>query len=179
MEQVHNSALQYDATWPTTIGAVCIIVGGLSLFGGCLALTGMAEMEQLHTAIPFGDGELSEVLVEQLKATDPPSWVLNTASLLNIMLSVALIGAGMSLLQRAPKARKVLLCWSAFYIVFTVAAAVVNWSPRMELVNQNKEVQGMFLAQIVISAPFYLAMPIFMLIYLNRKQIRNEVALWR
>ncbi|MAI66503.1 MAG: hypothetical protein CMJ26_01330 [Phycisphaerae bacterium] len=179
MEQAHENELQYKATWPTTIGAVCIIVGGLSLFGGCLALTGMAEMEQLHTAIPFGDGELSEELVAQLKATDPAAWIEPTASYVNILLSIVLMGSGMSLLQRSPKARSVLLFWSVFFIVFTIAAAIVNWSPRMALVQQNKEVEGMFLAQIVLSTPLYLALPVFLLIYLNRKQTRNEVASWR
>jgi len=174
-----SESVQYSATWPRRIGAVCIVVGGLSLFGGCLALTGMAEIEQLHTAIPFGDGKLSEELAAQLKATEPKAWIANSASLMNIIFSIALAGAGMALLQRAPKARTTLLTWSGFYIIFTLAAAWINWSARMELVSQNKEVQGMFLAQLVISMPLYLALPVFLLIYLNRKQTRNEVTLWR
>jgi len=179
MDQFHEKDLQYSATWPTTIGAVCIIVGGLSLFGGCLALTGMAEMEQLHTAIPFGEGELNEELIEQLRATAPAHWIATTASCLNIIFSIVLAGAGMALLQRAPKARITLLFWSLFYICFTVAAAVAMWFPRMRLVQENSEVEAMFLAKIVISAPLYLALPVFILIYLNRKQTRNEVASWR
>jgi len=46
-------------------------------------------------------------------------------------------------------------------------------------VQQSSEVQAMFLAQIVISMPLYLILPIFLLIYLNKNQARNEVALWR
>ena len=179
MEQSHEKDLQYSATWPTTVGACCIIVGGLSLFGGCLALTGMAEIEQLHTAIPFGDGELNEEIVAQLRATGPVKWLANIASLLNIILSIVLAGAGMALLQRAPKARLILLNWSSFYVVFTLVSAWVNWAPRMNLVEENAEVKGMFLAQLVISMPLYLVLPVFLLIYLNRKQTRNEVALWR
>jgi hypothetical protein len=179
MEQDQVLGPQYSATWPTTVGAVCIIVGGLSLFGGCLALTGMAEIEQLHTAIPFGDGELSEELVKQLASTSPPEWISSVGALLNIILSIVLAGAGMALLQRAPKARRTLLGWSVFYILFTLGAAFANWAPRMELVKQNSEVQGMFLAQIVISMPLYFALPIFLLIYLNREQTRNEVGSWR
>ncbi len=139
----------------------------------------MAEIEQLHTAIPFGEGELSEELMKHLKDTEPPAWIASTASILNILFSIVLAGAGMALLQRAPKARVTLLGWSVFYIFFTIASAVVNWIPRMELAKQNTEVKGMFLAQIVISMPLYLVLPVFLLIYLNRKQIRNEVASWR
>jgi predicted acyltransferase len=101
------------------------------------------------------------------------------AELLNIVFSVILIAAGMALLQRSPKAKKILLFWSALYIVFTIGVAVVNWIPRMDLVKQNTEVKGMFLAQIVISMPLYLVLPVFLLIYLNRKQTQNEVSLWR
>jgi|TARA_B100000959_G_scaffold174388_1_gene182570 hypothetical protein len=179
MESPQDQSLQYTATWPTTIGSVCIVVGGLSLFGGCLALSGMSEMEQLHTAIPFGDGELSEELIGQLRATEPLVWITNISSLMNIAFSILLTAAGMALLQRARKARITLLYWSIFYVLFTLAAVWLNWEPRMELVNQNKEVEGMFLAQIAISMPLYLALPIFLLIFLNRKQTRNEVASWR
>jgi hypothetical protein len=174
-----NEDVQHSETWPTTIGAVSIIVGGLSLFGGCLALTGMAEMEQLHTAIPFGDGELSDELVAQLKATAPAKWILNITTIANIVFSVILTWAGMALLQRAPSARKTLLVWSVFYLLFSIASAVANWAPRMELVQQNNDVKGMFLAQLVISTPLYLALPVFLLIFLNRKRIRNEIAFWR
>ncbi len=174
-----TESVQHTATWPTTFGAVCIVVGGLSLFGGCLALTGMAEIEQLHTAIPFGDGELGEELLAKLDASAPPKWITSVAELLNIVFSVILIAAGMALLQRSPKAKKILLFWSALYIVFTIGVAVVNWIPRMDLVKQNTEVKGMFLAQIVISMPLYLVLPVFLLIYLNRKQTQNEVSLWR
>ena len=171
--------VQNPATWPTTVGAVCIIVGGLSLFGGCLALTGMAEIEQLHTAIPFGDGELSEELIEQLDSTAPPNWFASVTATMNIVFSIVLVGAGMALLQRSPNARVTLLAWSMLYIMFTISAAAANWAPRMELVSQNSEVLGMFLAQIAISMPLYLVLPVFLLIYLNRKQARNEVASWR
>ncbi|MBC8201301.1 MAG: hypothetical protein H8E86_04575 [Planctomycetes bacterium] len=177
MEQEQDP--QYCATWPTTVGAVCIVVGGLSLFGGCLAFTGMAEIEQLHTAIPFGEGELSEELAAKLKETEPAALVASIANLLHIVFSIVLVGSGMALLQRSTMARVTLLYWSLFYFLFTIASAWLNWAPRMELVSQNADVQGMFLAQLVISMPLYLALPVFLLIYLNLKQTRNEVANWR
>ena len=174
-----NENVQYSQTWPTTIGAVCIVVGGLSLFGGCLAFTGITEIEQLHTAIPFGEGELSEELVAQLKATEPAKWIMHVITFANILFSIILVGAGMALLQRGLKARKILLLWSFFYTIFSIASAIAIWTPRMELVSQNQEVKGMFLAQLVISTPLYLGLPVFLMIFLNRKRTKNEIALWR
>ena len=97
----------------------------------------------------------------------------------NILFSIILVGAGMALLQRGLKARKILLLWSFFYTIFSIASAIANWTPRMELVSQNQEVKGMFLAQLVISTPLYLGLPVFLMIFLNRKRIKNEIVLWR
>jgi hypothetical protein len=174
-----NQETENAITWPTTVGAVCIIVGGLSLFGGCLSLAGMAEMEQLHTAIPFGDGEISEELLKKLQATAPLEGVANLFSGLNILFALALTVFGMNLLQEHPKARTRLFIWSALYILLTIAGIIINWTPRLPLIQENSEVQGMFLAQLLISMPMYLILPIFLLIFLNRKQVRSEIASWR
>jgi hypothetical protein len=139
----------------------------------------MAEIEQLHTALPFGDGEMNEELLEQLDTTAPPIWLSATTSSLITVLSLVLMYAGAGLLKRVPTARRALLICSMLYVLTTIAAAIINWLPRMSLVRENAEVHGMFLAQVVISMPMYLMLPIFLLIYLNKKQVRNEVALWR
>ena len=165
--------------WPTTVGAACVIVGGLSLFGGCLSLGGMAEMEQLHTAIPFGEGQLSEELRLKLQATAPNRVVTNFFSILNIIFAIALTLFGIGLLQQNPNARKRLLCWATTYIALMIGGVIINWTPRWELVQDNSEVQGMFLAQLLISMPMYLILPIFLLIFLNKKQIQSEITTWR
>jgi hypothetical protein len=165
--------------WPTTFGALCIVVGGLSLFGGCLALSGMSEMEQLHTAIPFGRGELDEQLIADLAASAPPQWVGTFISIANIVLSIVLAGTGMALLQRAPRSRGILLAWASVYIVITIAGTVVTWMPRGDLIAASSDVKGMFLAHLVLSLPLYLALPTFLLWWLNRSHVRNEILLWR
>ena len=165
--------------WPTTFGALCIVVGGLSLFGGCLALSGMSEIEQLHTAIPFGRGELDEQLIADLAASAPPQWVGTFISIANIVLSIVLAGTGMALLQRAPRSRGILLAWASVYIVITIAGTVVTWMPRGDLIAASSDVKGMFLAHLVLSLPLYLALPTFLLWWLNRSHVRNEILLWR
>ena len=165
--------------WPTTFGALCIVVGGLSLFGGCLALSGMSEIEQLHTAIPFGRGELDEQLIADLAASAPPQWVGTFISIANIVLSIVLAGTGMALLQRAPRSRGILLAWASVYFVITIAGTVATWMPRGDLIAASSDVKGMFLAHLVLSLPLYLALPTFLLWWLNRSHVRNEILLWR
>ena len=139
----------------------------------------MSEIEQLYTAVPFGDGEMSETVLASLTATAPPVWVSSVASTLVILFSVLLVAFGMSLLLRNPKGFSRLRWWAVAYTIFTIASAAVQWAPRMELVNTDSTVQALFLAQLTISLPLYLILPVFLLIYLNIKRVRNEVSLWR
>lgn len=169
---------QTTETWPTTFGAICTVVGGLMLFGGCLSFGGMSDLAQLHTAIPFGEGELSESIVEALASHGPPYWLIRVTTIIQILLSLMLLSQGLFLIQRVPSSIKWLLCWSWLYIAASLTQVVVNWLPRMELVQTNSEIQGMFLAQLLISIPLYLALPVFMLYWLNKKRIKNEVSGW-
>ncbi len=139
----------------------------------------MSEIEQLHTAIPFGKGELDEQLIGDLAASAPSQWVGTLISIANIVLSIVLAGTGMALLQRAPKSRGVLLVWAVVYIVITIVGTVATWLPRGDLIATSSDVKGMFLAHLVISLPLYLALPIFLLWWLNRSHVRNEISLWR
>ena len=157
---------------------MCIVVGGLSLFGGCLSLTGVSEIEQLHTAVPFGEGEMSKSVMDSLAATAPPTWISSVASVLVILFSFSLIAFGMSLLLRNPNAPKRLKWWAGLYILFSIASIIVQWVPRMELVQSDSMVQALFLAQLTISLPLYLFLPVCLLIWLNRTAIRNEIKSW-
>jgi hypothetical protein len=156
-----------------------VIVGGLTLFGGCLSLTGMAELEQLHTAIPFGEGELSDELRKKLADTSPTAGVSNLISGLTLFFAVTLTFLGMGLLQHVPKVRSLLVWWSILYIILSLCSAVVNWLPRLALMKENSEVQGMFLAQLLISLPMYLVLPIFLIVYLNTNGVKSETGTWR
>jgi len=172
-------SIQYSETWPTTVGSVCIVVGGLSLFGGCLSLTGMSEIEQLYSAVPFGEGEMNEEIILALSVHAPPAWMTTFGSMLVILFSLALTFFGASLLQRSPGAVLKLKCWSVLYIVFTLLMVIINWVPRVSLIESESTVKGLLLAQLTISIPLYLVLPIFLLFFLNSKKVRNELLLWR
>ncbi len=174
-----NQEAENQITWPTTVGAVCVIVGGLSLFGSCLSLSGMAEIEQLYTAIPFGDGKLSEETLSKLQENAPLPGIMNLISGLKIFFAIGLTVFGMALLQEHPKARVRLLLWSVLYTTLTIAGIIINWTPQWDLIQESSEIMGMFLATLLIYMPMYLILPIFLLIFLNKKQIRSEIASWR
>jgi len=139
----------------------------------------MSEIEQLHSAIPFGEGEMSEEVYEALASHAPPAWISSVTSMLVILFSLTLIGLGMSLLQRDKRAVKRLIWWSVLYATFTVASVCISWIPRMDLVSEHSAVQALFLAQLMIALPMYLLLPVFLLIYLNCSKVRNELTLWR
>ena len=139
----------------------------------------MSDLAQLHTAIPFGEGELSKSIVEDLAKTAPFEWLLRITTMIQIVLSLVLISQGIFLIQRVPSARKWLLWWAWLYIATSIFQVIINWYPRMELVQTNSEIQGMFLAQLLISIPLYLALPVSLLYWMNKKLIKTEVSGWR
>jgi len=149
------------------------------LFGSCLSLGGMSDLEQLHTAIPFGEGELDESISESLASHAGPLWLLRSSMILQVLLSLMLLGQGMFLLQRVPTASKRLILWSWLYIAASLFQFALNWIPRRDLIESHAEIQAMFLAQLLISIPLYLALPIYLLYWLNKNAIRNEVSSWR
>ncbi len=169
---------QWNSSWPTTMGAVCVVVGGLLLFGGCLSLTGMSTFAQLHTATMLPGAEANDALMEQLAAEGPPQWVAGLGGLIRLILALTLIGGGMGLLQRRRRSRVLLLIWSVVFIVVTITMAAVQWAPRWNLVQESVDARSLFLAEALISMPLYLALPVIMLIVLCREAIRHETEGW-
>ena len=165
--------------WPTTFGAICIVVGGLTLFGGCLGLSGMDELQQLHTAIPFGSGEMDESLAASLATSGPPMWFTRTTQIITVLMALFLLIQGVFLLQRDRSAPSKLVLWSYAYITLSIATLVFQWVPRWLLVTTNSEAKGVFLAQLLIAMPMQLLLPAILIVFLNKKKVKAEIAGWR
>tara|TARA_Y100001968_G_C19134996_1_gene608617 strand:+ start:71 stop:598 length:528 start_codon:yes stop_codon:yes gene_type:complete len=165
--------------WVTVCGAICVIVGGLMLFGGCLGLSGMDELQQLHTAIPIGDGEMSDSLQAELIEHGPPMWFARVNSICVVCFSLFLLMQGIFLIQRDPKVPRRLILWSFCFIIFTFVVVLMNWVPRWLLVASNSEVKAMFLAQLLIAMPMQLALPVGLIIFFNKQKVKADIAQWR
>ena len=174
-----NIQSKQTSTWPNVVGAICIVFGGLSLFGSCLGFLGMSEIEQLHTAIPFGKGELDDSFLLQLQVAGPAIWLIRLFQILSMLLSLFLLYQGMLLLQRDSRAIFCLFCWSYSSIILSILSLILNWIPRWSLIATNSEIKGMFLAHLLISLPIALLLPVFLLIFLNKRHIKTEVVQWR
>ena len=149
------------------------------LFGGCLGLSGMDELQQLHTAIPIGEGEISDSLQSELIERGPPMWFSRLSNLVVVCLSLYLLMQGIFLIQRDPKVPKRLMIWSFCFIIFTILVVLMNWVPRWLLIASNSEVKAMFLAQLLIAMPMQLALPIGLIIFLNKQKVKADIAQWR
>ena len=149
------------------------------LFGGCLGLSGMDELQQLHTAIPIGEGEISGTLQSELIEHGPPMWFARLSSLIVVCFSLYLLMQGLFLIQRDPRVPKRLVLWSRCFIIFTIVVVLMNWVPRWLLVASNSEVKAMFLAQLLIAMPMQLALPVGLIIFFNKQKVKADIALWR
>ncbi len=149
------------------------------LFGGCLGLSGMDELQQLRTAIPIGKGEISDTLQAELAEYGPPMWFARISSIISVCFSLYLLMQGIFLIQRDPKVPKRLIFWSLFFISFTIVVVLMNWVPRWLLVASNSEVKAMFLAQLLIAMPMQLALPVGLIIFFNKQKVKADIAQWR
>ena len=140
---------------------------------------GMSEIEQLHTAIPYGEGEMNELVRTQLLETAPSKGVVQLISGLLIFFAIVLIYLGIGLIQFSKQSIVLLKWWSICFIVLKLSTVALTWLPRGELIRDNSEIKGMFLAQLLISVPMYLILPIFLLIFLNKSHIKSEISSWR
>lgn len=162
--------------WPTTVGAVGVVVGGLQCYGGCVAIGGLDPVSALHTAtqLPGGDDPVLAALVEH----GPPTALAVTMAGVECVMAIVLILASISLIQHRGIAGRLLLNWSAAALALVVVATVIAWAPRWSLVAEHDAAEAAFVAWLVMRVPLTVALPIFLLAWLRRPSIRDEMARW-
>jgi len=164
------------AIWPTTFGAVGVVVGGLRCYGGCVAIGGLDPISALHTAtqLPGGDDPVLAALVEE----GPPVALAMAMAGIESVMAIGLILASIALIQHRRTARRLLLWWSVAALALVVVATLVAWAPRWSLVGEHDAAEAVFVAWLVIKVPLTVALPIFLLAWLRRPSIRDEMARW-
>lgn len=162
--------------WPTTVGAVGVVVGGLQCYGGCVAIGGLDPISALHTATQLPGGD--DPVLAALMAQGPPTALAVTMGGIEAVMAIVLILASIALIQHRRGARRLLRCWSTAALALVVVATVIAWAPRWSLVAEHDAAEAAFVAWLVIRVPLTVALPIFLLAWFSRSSIRDEMARW-
>ena len=172
------------SAWPTAIGVISIVLGGLGLVCISVSVTWNAMQfrmpNQMAQEMPF-------VM---------PDWFLTyqtVAGLLQMVVSILLLVAGILLLRRRPAAGWLHLLYAVLGLTLAIVGAIVTYH-AMEEVSASFEqsegledmppfVRAMMTSQMrsgsIMGVIFAAAYPAFLLVWFLRGPIRREIASWR
>jgi hypothetical protein len=182
-----DALLQIPTKWPKVIGIIGIALGGLAAMVG--AMNAMGHQVAAQQLIKMGvDPSFPERHATALKVMPIASGILGLLLLIGSVL----------LLMRKSLARPILMFWALAKIGFSLWQAPISSAMQREMLpvqmkyaaqtnpeatkQQPEELAKMMQAAgEVISITvviWYMALPLFILIWMMRQRIRSEVATW-
>jgi len=176
------------SSWPLALGIVAIIFGGGGLLVGCFGAAGLLFMDKVVELVEDSPG-MTELTTASLQAATQHKGLQLGLTGLGLILSLMLLLAGIGMLSRKRSSRTLSLAWSAMKMLFVPVHAGVAYyvgAPQLEAMQQDPNmaqlpqgfIQGALIGQTVFMVAWGWALPVFLLIWLNRAKIRAEVAAW-
>jgi hypothetical protein len=165
------------------IGTIVVIFGAMGIVGGLCGAVSPMIMKAITSAVPAGQEAIGSL--EVMKRWS--EWIVGN-SLLRTALGTLLLAAGIGLLKQRSWARLTCLTWACARVAFAPVEAYVGHLMQVESLDQMAR-QGPSPPAAVMGVAFALgafiglawawALPVFMLVWLSRRKIREEVAGWR
>lgn len=178
------------SSWPIVLGIICVVFGILGVLGGMCGIGSSVLQGMLAGAMP------SDPEMQEMQAAFTHLWPLMLATqTFEMVIAIVLAVGGFALISRRPWSRKTLLWWSGLRMVAVIGSVLVMYQFQQAILQMAQEVGsqdganpmppmiGMFMNfGFGISAAFRIiwgwALPIFVLIWMNRDKIRSEVQAW-
>lgn len=168
-------------TWPTAIGVVGIVLASLGILGGVWSVVGWVFNNAFMGAM---GGQMEEFHRAQRHFMP----LAMTSSVLNTLVAALLLVGSVALLKRRPRARPLLLGWAGIRLIVAAFAAVVTILMQRAMFEAMMESSsttppaGMTNLIAAVTAVFTILWgwtpAVFVLVWMNRRSIRSEVATW-
>jgi hypothetical protein len=171
--------------WPTVCGVIGIVWGSLSLLCGCAGYFSVASMKWFASMVPAGDPQATqlEVQVHVMERFALATYVLTTISLL---LAVLLLVASIGLTRRRRWSRKACAVWAMIAMAVVLVNLAYNYMYNMAVWARLDELglprqpgaEIIFIVTLIAILLFGWLWPVFLLLWLSRPKIRDEVNRW-
>ncbi len=169
------------STWPMVIGILAIVLGGGGFLTGAWGAISSVIFEKFMASIPQQRAMLT--VMQEWRAWNVAS------SLLTATAGVLLLIAGISLVMKRPRARKIITTWALIKIVAVVFTSILTVKVQEDMFAAMRQdpnmppMGGTFYAAMgvfgmAVGLLWGWAFPIFVLIWFRRKKIKSEVAGW-
>jgi hypothetical protein len=172
------------STWPTVIGTISIVFGALGVLFSLCGAFGQMFMGSMMQGVG-GQNTQTQQMADAIKAAAPYQLI---AAILTLIPAVLLLISGIGLVQRRRYGARLSITWAVLRMVFGLAAAFVNVRAQQIIMQQVSSSggptppSGMMLFTglfgLVFGIAWAWAYPIFILIWLNRRVIKQETATW-
>ena len=176
---------QFPSAWPKVIGIVIIVLASFSVLGGIWALLMPFLMESLQASMPPAQRAQMATSMERTASAV-------MSMLLYMVLGGALFVTGIGLVRRRQWSIRFCRYWSFAKIVVVLGTSLLWFVEYPENMRKMQEMQqasgtsGMpvwsYEAIGFVGLAFGLiwgcALPVFLLIWLGRRKINQEVAAW-
>lgn len=169
-------------SWPHVLGIIGVVISILGILNGLWGAVSPWVMEKFAAAMPQTDVHQAEMM-SQWKY-----WIAGSSAF-GLLLAIILLVGSVQLLKRRRSSRATIISWSILKIILAAAASVLvyrMYEDQMEAIKKNPDTAqaptGLLDVLGPIAAGFnfawYVALPVFMLIWFNRKKIKAETSGW-
>lgn len=184
-----------EPSWPKPVGILAIVFGSYGILEhvcGAASPLFMGLMTQAATqALPAGE---ADAMRAQADAMAPYLLPLLLGNMLLLGSAVLLLVAGIRCVSRHPACRQLMLIYAAAELVLTMLYLGLSWvmnNAVMAAVAQSPSTAGAppgmmsmigtlsGVAGFVLGLLFLAPWPIFLLIWFNRRTVKDQVLLWR
>ena len=175
--------------WPMVIGTIAIVCGSGGILVGLWTAAAPLVIRLFESAI--GQGQPAAVFHMQVDAMQPwHPWTVASSLVATAIASLLLIG-GIRLTKRRRSTMRLLKLWAVMkipFVVITTIAALLMQERQFEIMSQPSSgiatpfggefVSVMIVVGLVFGLAWGWALPVFLLIWLRRGKIKDEVAGW-
>lgn len=171
--------------WPAFIGTIALVFGILATLGGCAGLVMMPFMDAIMEAVPNQQNPGLAGLSDWKQWTIP-------GSILSMTLGVLLVVGGSGLLRRRGWGRRVCLGWAVLKMALVIFMAIIQYQIAIDQAEAMRNepgfqslpapfasfLQSFGIIGVIISVIWGWALPVFLLVWLSRSKICDEVKTW-
>ena len=178
------------STWPTAIGVIAIVLGGVGALGGCLGAFLPLFFDLIRRIVPEGQVTGLEGMMDWVV------WIV-AVSIAAMLIAVLLLVAGIGITKRRAWGPKVALVWAGLKMIFVIVHSVAGYLIQIAQFEAMQEAMandqnmpagmGAFMGSLMqafgifgllIGVLWGWALPVFLFIWFARKKIRTETAGW-
>lgn len=162
--------------WPVVLGTVCVIFGALGLIQGIWTLVSPWFLRWFESLIgPQASPTFRPILSW--------TWWMYLSGVLVSILAGLLLYGGISLMKRRRKAVPLLRIWAVGKITLAVVSVVPGYMMQEANMAMASSSSGVFMSLMVygglaLGVIWMLVLPVLILVMLNMKFTRVEVARW-